>query len=352
MTEQNSDNFSQVRKRRIRYKGTHPRRFEEKYKELEGNRYSCEIQKVIDRGQTPAGTHRPICLKEILNILDLIPGLTGVDATLGFGGHTREIVKLIIPDGKVFAIDVDPIELPKTEQQLRNEGFLESNLIIRRMNFAGLPQLVNEAGRKFDFFLADLGVSSMQIDNPLRGFSFKSDGPLDLRLNPQKGLPVSEHLKKCSSEELSEIFSTNADEPFCQIIANEIVHSNSELSTTKHLASLIETALLKKNRTISRNEIKKSQQRIFQALRIFVNDEFTVLDQLLSLLPDCMSPGARIAFLTFHSGEDRRVKKAFRNGFRDGIYSKIAPDPIRPSAEERRSNPRSSCAKLRWAVVT
>jgi 16S rRNA (cytosine1402-N4)-methyltransferase len=125
MTEQTSNDSSGVKKRRIRYKGTYPRRFEEKYKELDGNRYSCEIQKVIDRGQTPVGTHRPICLKEILHILDLKPGLTGVDATLGFGGHTQEMLKLVLPDGKVFAIDVDPVELPKTEKRLRNEGFSE-----------------------------------------------------------------------------------------------------------------------------------------------------------------------------------------------------------------------------------
>jgi 16S rRNA (cytosine1402-N4)-methyltransferase len=352
MAVQNNNNFSEVKKRRLRYRGTHPRRFEEKYKELQGEQYASDIQKVLQRGQTPAGTHRPICLQEILHILDLKPGSVGVDATLGYGGHTQEILKKILPAGKLFGIDVDPIELPKTEQRLRNAGFLENNLIIRRMNFAGLPQLMNEAGQKFNFFLADLGVSSMQIDTPARGFSFKTDGPLDLRLNPQKGLPASEHLKKLSSEELAELFSLNADEPFNEIIADEIVHSNSEIATTKQLASLIDVSLRRKNKSISKEDIKKSQQRVFQALRIFVNDEFTVLDQLLSLLPGCMNPGARIAFLTFHSGEDRRVKKSFQNRLRTGVFKEIARDPVRPSAQERRSNPRSSCAKLRWAIMS
>ncbi len=351
MNEQNPQNNPEVRKRRIRYKGTHPRRFEEKYKELNREEYSTDIQKVIDRGQTPAGTHRPICLQEIITLLDLEPGIIGVDATLGYGGHSEEILKKILPDGKLFGIDVDPIELPKTEKRLRDAGFSEKNLIIRRMNFAGLPQLANEAGNYFDFFLADLGVSSMQIDTPSRGFSFKTDGPLDLRLNPQKGQSVSEHLKKLTCEDLAAILVDNADEPFSDHIAREITETKEKITTTRQLAEIIQAALTKRNKSISKEEIKKSQQRTFQALRIFVNDEYTVLDQLLTLLPGSMKPGARIVFLTFHSGEDRRVKKAFQNGFRSGIYSRIANEPVRPSAQERRSNPRSSCAKLRWAIV-
>lgn len=351
MNEQNPQDDGVVKKRRIRYKGTHPRRFEEKYKELQRDEYSADIQKVIDRGQTPAGTHRPICLQEIITLLDLKPGITGVDATLGYGGHSEEILRKILPDGKLFGIDVDPIELPKTEKRLRDAGFSEKNLIIRRMNFAGLPQLVNEAGDYFDFFLADLGVSSMQIDTPSRGFSFKTDGPLDLRLNPQKGQPVSEHLKKLTCEEIAEILTQNADEPFSEHIAREISETKEKIATTRQLAEIVQTALTKRNKGITKEEIKKSQQRTFQAFRIFVNDEYTVLDQLLALLPGCMKPGARVVFLTFHSGEDRRVKKAFQNGLRSGVYSKIANEPVRPSAQERRSNPRSSCAKLRWAIV-
>jgi 16S rRNA (cytosine1402-N4)-methyltransferase len=351
MTEQDATGPVPIKKRRVRYKGTHPRNFEQKYKEHQGERYASDIQKVIDRGQTPAGTHRPICLQEILKVLDLKSGDIGIDATLGYGGHAQEILKKILPDGKLYGIDVDPIELPRTEQRLRNAGFSEKNLIIRRMNFAGLPQLVNESRNYFDFFLADLGVSSMQIDTPSRGFSFKTDGPLDLRLNPQKGHPVSYHLKKLSLDELSELFTLNADEPFSKIIAHEIIFSKVDITTTKQLTSLIENALRKNNSCICKEDIKKSQQRVFQALRIYINDEFTVLDQLLTLLPSCMKPGARIALLTFHSGEDRRVKKAFQSGLRTGVYKEIAREPIRPSPQERRSNPRSSCAKLRWAIM-
>ncbi|HEX2956842.1 MAG TPA: 16S rRNA (cytosine(1402)-N(4))-methyltransferase [Chitinispirillaceae bacterium] len=153
MNEQNSQHNSEVKKRRIRYKGTHPRRFEEKYKEHQRDMYSADIQKVIERGQTPAGTHRPICLHEIISLLDLKSGICGVDATLGYGGHSEAILQKILPDGKLYGIDVDPVELPKTEKRLRDAGFSEKNLIIRRMNFAGLPQLVNDAGEYLCFFL-------------------------------------------------------------------------------------------------------------------------------------------------------------------------------------------------------
>ncbi len=316
-------------KRRVRYKGTHPRRFEEKYKELHIDKYGDDVQKVISRGQTPAGTHRPICVKEILDILDLMPGMIGVDATLGYGGHTQEILQKILPNGKGYGLDVDPLELPKTESRLRSLGFTENNFIARRMNFAGLPQLINESRCLFDFFLADLGVSSMQIDTPDRGFSFKLDGPLDLRLNPNRGSHVSSLLKTLNSEELAAILHDNADEPYCHVIADAICKYDGPVTTTKQLASIIHDALTQR-RSVNPDDIKKSQQRVFQALRIYINNEYGVLDQLLSLLPSCLNPGARVAFLTFHSGEDRRVKKTFQNGLRKGIYSSIAPTPIRP----------------------
>jgi 16S rRNA (cytosine1402-N4)-methyltransferase len=341
--------LSPIKKRRVRYRGTHPRHFEEKYKELQGEHYSADVNKVLERGQTPAGTHRPICVKEILTVLDPKPGMTGLDATLGYGGHSQEILRLIVPNGKLFGIDVDPIELPRTEARLRKLGFTEENLAVRRMNFAGLPQLLPEAGGEFDFVLADLGVSSMQIDTPSRGFSFKIDGPLDLRLNPLRGQPVSTLLKTLSIESLTDIFVNNSDEPHSKIIAHAIFQTRNDICTTNQLANVIKDVLSAPRKNIPADDIKKSQQRVFQALRILVNDEFTVLDQFLSLLPACLKPHGRVAILTFHSGEDRRVKKSFLHGFRTGIYKEIAREPIRPTPQERRTNPRSTCAKLRWA---
>ena len=340
--------------RRKRYKGTHPKKFDEKYKEHQPGKYAGDIEKILDKGYTPAGMHRSICVDEILQCLKLSPGEKGLDATLGYGGHSREILKYILPGGVLYATDVDPFELPRTAARLAEQGFGDDVLKIRQMNFAGIEQVVAESGL-LDFVLADLGVSSMQIDNPDRGFSLKTDGPLDLRLNPLKGKPASELLKKITSEKLESIFSENADEPNAGIIANAIsfaIKSGNPLSTTSELKNCIAAALKFIPAHIREEQIKKSCQRCFQALRIEVNDEFGALEKFLEKLPGSLAPWGRVAILSFHSGEDRRVKKSFQRFFRDGIYSEVAPDPIRPSLQEINSNPRARSAKLRWAIRT
>jgi 16S rRNA (cytosine1402-N4)-methyltransferase len=284
-------------------------------------------------------------VREILEVLDPKPGETGLDATLGFGGHAQEILPRLAPGGRLFGIDVDPLELPRTEARLRSLGFGEDVLVVRRMNFAGIATLPGG----FDFVLADLGVSSMQIDNPSRGFTYKAEGPLDLRLNPGRGRPASALLQAASEEELEAILTENSDEPYAAVLARAL--HGQPIATTTQLAKLVRQTVQGEFRETERQqELRKVLQRTFQALRIAVNDEFTVLDQFLSLLPKCLNPGGRVAILTFHSGEDRRVKKAFQAGHREGLYRDIAPEPVRPSAEERRANPRSSSAKLRWAI--
>jgi 16S rRNA (cytosine1402-N4)-methyltransferase len=336
-------------RRRIRYKGTHPRNFAEKYKELDPQVHTQELEKVRERGHTPAGTHRPICLQEILEILEPKPGETGLDATLGFGGHAEAILPRLQPGGRLFGLDVDPLELPRTEARLRALGFGADLLVVKRMNFAGLPNLLPEIGGGLDFVLADLGVSSMQIDNPARGFTFKAEGPLDLRLNPQRGQPASALVQRLSAAELAEILVTNSDEPCAEAIAQAM--KEAPATTTRQLANQVRQALKGVFPEATREaDTRTSLQRTFQALRIAVNDEFGVLDQFLALLPRCLKPGARVAILTFHSGEDRRVKKAFQAGCREGGYARIAEAPIRPGPEERRANPRSASAKLRWAI--
>ncbi len=339
-----------LKKRRVRYRGTHPRRFEEKYKELNPQLYSSEVEKVMDRGQTPAGMHRPVLVREALECLGLRPGMVGADATLGFGGHAQEILKLIAPGGRLFGIDVDPMELPRTEVRLRKLGFSEDVLVVKRMNFAGLPQLLPEAGGGFDFVLADLGVSSMQLDNPARGFSFKREAPLDLRLNPDKGQPASAIFKSITEEELTELLIANSDEPHAKSIARAILKSRRPVETTTQLTDIVSQALWHLPNQTRQEQIKKSLQRTFQALRIAVNDEFGVLEQFLRLLPGCLKVGGRAVILTFHSGEDSRVMRSFSEGYYSGIYSQIAREPVRATGEERRANPRSTCAKLRWAV--
>ena len=344
---------AQPHTRRVRYQGTHPRQFEEKYKELDPVRHAQEIQKVMDRGQTPAGMHRSICVKEILEILNPQPGETGLDATLGFGGHTQEILPRLLPGGRLIGLDVDPLVLPRTEARLRRLGFDESMLSVRRMNFSDIATLLSETPGGFDVVLADLGVSSMQIDNPARGFSFKTEGPLDLRLDPSCGQSASELLLSVTRARLRDLLTDNSDEPFAVELAAAL--QGQYLETTTQLATLIRDTLAATfKRSLPQDEreaeTKKALQRTFQALRIEVNNEFGVLDQFLAALPSCLKPGGRVVIMSFHSGEDRRVKKAFQSGERNGTYARVAPELIRPSFEEQRANPRSSSTKLRWAV--
>ncbi|MDA8244269.1 MAG: 16S rRNA (cytosine(1402)-N(4))-methyltransferase RsmH [Elusimicrobia bacterium] len=337
-------------KRRVRYSGTHPRRFEQKYKELDPAKYADQIEHIIAKGLTPAGTHRPICVDEILQILSPKPGETIFDATLGYGGHARKILPKLLPGGRYFAVDVDTVELPKTEARLRAEGYGPDVLTIRKMNYAGILGLLGEAGGGFDCVLADLGVSSMQLDNPERGFTYKADGPLDLRLNPERGQPASEFLKTVTADKLKALFEENSDEPHALMAARAIKEAVLPIKTTSDLAKAVRAGLAKASPKPGEEDIKKTLQRVFQALRIEVNGEFSALDRFLEALPWAVKPGGRIAVLTFHSGEDRRVKKAFFRGEEQGLYSSVAQTPSRPSAAERRSNPRSSSAKLRWAV--
>ena len=340
-------------KRRVRYKGTHPRKFEEKYKELNPEKYADTVAKVISKGSTPAGMHISIMVKEILDFLEIKPGQKGLDATLGYGGHTRKMLEQLQGSGHIYGLDVDPIEIVKTTQRLRNAGFGEEIFTSIQENFANIGKVAVEHG-PFQFMLADLGVSSMQIDNPERGFSYKLDGPLDLRLNPQKGVSAAERLTQVSEDELIGMMVENSDEPYAEEIAAVIskeLRKGQKIDTTTKLRECIETALafLPDNKE-KKDIVKKSCQRVFQALRIDVNSEFEVLDQFLNSLPEALADGGRVAILTFHSGEDRMVKKAFKKYYKEGIFSQISEDVIRPSAEECRNNGRARSTKMRWAI--
>ena len=396
-------------KRRVRYKGTHPRTFEEKYKEHDPEKYADTVARVIEKGSTPAGMHIPIMVNEILEFLQIRPGQKGLDATLGYGGHTRKMLEKLTeasgtseltdqvyikddvqtkndlwenpeensednsrdnpadnsennseevfrrkaPEGHLYALDVDPIEIVKTGERLQKAGYGEEILTILQQNFANLETVAKEYG-PFDFMLADLGVSSMQIDDPKRGFSYKADGPLDLRLDPQHGIPASQRLRELNREELIGMLVENSDEPYAEQIASEICKTfkkGGSMDTTTALREAIERALcfLPENKE-KKDILKKTCQRVFQALRIDVNSEFEVLEAFLNALPEALADGGRVAILTFHSGEDRLVKKAFQQYYREGIFEEIATDVIRPTAEECRQNGRARSTKLRWAI--
>jgi 16S rRNA (cytosine1402-N4)-methyltransferase len=372
------DSPAPPRKRRPRYAGTHPRRFGEKYKELDAARYPEEREKVLASGKTPAGTHVPVLVAEVLEALAPAPGEAAVDATLGYGGHASEILRRVLPGGRLLGLDVDPVELPKTARRLAalatELGAPDAVKTVKR-NFAGLRKLLDEEGleRGADVVLADLGVSSMQLDDPERGFSWKHDVPLDLRMNPGRGLPAGELLLKMKREEIEDFLRRFGDEPEAGRIAAALREKVDSLRAapphesdaarpaaahihllrnlrTSDVTQAVESAYEGRTSRDASEARKSSLQRTFQALRILVNDELTALDAFLRDLPSCLAPGGRAAILTFHSGEDRRVKKAFKAGLDAKLYARVAGEVVRATPEERGRNPRSSSAKLRWAV--
>mgnify|MGYP004488615713 FL=1 len=339
-------------KRRVHYKGKYPKKFEEKYKELQPDKYGDTIAHVIEKGNTPAGMHISIMVKEILDFLQIKPGEIGFDATLGYGGHTKAMLERLEGQGHIYATDVDPEESAKTKKRLADLGFGEEILTVRLQNFCTIDEIAKEVGG-FNFILADLGVSSMQIDNPKRGFSFKVDGPLDLRLNQEAGISAAERLDTITREELAGMLYENSDEPYCEELAKAItdeIRKGNRIDTTTKLRAVIEKTLDFLPEKEKKDTIKKTCQRTFQALRIDVNREFEVLYEFMEKLPDALRPGGRVAILTFHSGEDKLVKRALKEGYKAGIYADYAKDVVRPSAQECVKNGRARSTKMRWAV--
>ncbi len=331
--------------RRKRYSGKNPRRFEDKYKEHDPARYGDTVARVLASGKTPAGSHIPILVEESLAALQLQPGMIGVDATLGYGGHALRILETIAPTGKLIGLDLDPLELPKTAARLAAAGYGSDLFEAVRSNYAGIAKVLAERNQsEVDFIFADLGCSSMQFDDPARGFSFKSAGPLDMRMNPDRGLSAADWLAKVSAEKLEIALVDHSDEPRAETLA--LALAGKSFTNTLALAQAIRESL----RVSDDDERELTVRRVFQAVRIAVNEEFTALDAFLRMLPKCLKPGGRAAILTFHSGEDRRVKQVMKAGVRDGIFSEMSEDIVIAGPEERRLNPRSSSAKLRWVT--
>lgn len=331
--------------RRKRYSGRNPRRFEDKYKEHNPERYGETVAKVMASGKTPAGSHIPVMVDECLAALCLTPGMTGVDATLGYGGHALRILEKISPSGTLLGLDIDPIEQPKTEDRIRAAGYGAAHFLAVRSNYAGIAKaLSSQRIPAVDFIFADLGCSSMQLDDPSRGFSFKTAGPLDMRMNPSRGLSAADWLQKISAEKLEAALHENADEPRAESLAEAL--AGGCFPTTAAFAKAIRESV----RISDESEIDLTVRRVFQAVRIAVNEEFTALDAFLRALPDCLKSGGRAVIMTFHSGEDRRVKRTMKVGIRDGIFAEMSDEVVVASPEERRLNPRSCAAKLRWVT--
>jgi len=342
-------------RRRPRYPGTHPRRFEQRYKELDPQAYPGIHEHVRAQGRTPAGTHVAVLLAEVLDCLAPRPGEVAVDCTVGHGGHAWEILQRISPGGRLIGLDVDAEQLAGTGRRLGWPVWRESDgaglpaggARLHRSHFAGIAKVLAREGlAAADLILADLGVSSMQIDDPRRGFSYKYDGPLDMRMDDRLPHTAADLLASLSGAELSAALRALADEPAHERIARAIVQCRERMpiKTTRQLTRIVLSAMPEQAR-----KQRKSAARTFQALRMLVNDELGGLAQWLRVAPYCLRPGGRLAVITFHSGEQGCVEQALADGLRDGIFAAATTQPIRPAPHEIAENPRSRSARLYWA---
>jgi 16S rRNA (cytosine1402-N4)-methyltransferase len=342
--------------RRRRYSGTHPKSYQQKYKEHNIAAYPDIKAHLRAKGKTPAGSHIPVLIEEVIGCLRPRPGETIVDCTVGYGGHASEFIRHIGPTGKLIALDVDSAELERTRQRLSKENVPVS---FYRSNFAGIANVLKKEGLTgCDIIFADLGVSSMQIDNPDRGMSYKHKGPLDMRMDERLKQTGEDLLNTLCEEELSKAFLELADEPDHQKIARLIVTRRTvqAITQTEQLVRLIfHVKGLTPKTWQQQNQAKFGKlhpaARTFQALRILVNDELGCLKELLRIAPYCLNPAGRIGIISFHSGEDRLVKRSFRDNVRNGIYQSASRSPLVPRIKEIISNPRSSSAKFRYAVL-
>ncbi len=292
--------------------------------------------------------HIPVLLNDVLEALAPRPGQVVVDCTVGLAGHSAELLRRISPGGRLIAIDFDPANISIARARLESVG---GTFEIYHNNFAGLPAVLGQAGvAQVDGVLADVGVASTQIDDPARGFSYRRPGPLDMRMDSTRGQPASAIINKISERELAEALLQLGDETDAPAIAKLVVQrrARTPITTTEQLCAIVCEA---RDFTLVRAAGAKLHPaaRTFQALRILVNRELANLDRLLAVLPQCLKPGGVAAIISFHSGEDRRVKDAFREGFRGGVYSEFTREPVVADPEEARANPRSRSAKLRWA---
>ncbi|MBN1974078.1 MAG: 16S rRNA (cytosine(1402)-N(4))-methyltransferase RsmH [Sedimentisphaerales bacterium] len=356
--EQTGNGGQPQHKRRPRYGGSHPRRFEHKYKEHNIEAYPEMRDHLLEKGKTPVTTHIPVLIEEVMENLATKPGEIVADCTVGYGGHAMEFMKRIGHNGKLIAFDVDKDELERTRERLSMENVPAS---FYRSNFAGIANALNkEKIDGYDIIFADLGVSSMQIDNPQRGMSYKHEGPLDMRMDDRLKQTGADLLNKLSEEELSNVLSEFADERDHEKIASMIAaeRQTEPITQTSQLVELIFRAkglsakAWKKKQLSSKSNLLHPAALTFQALRILVNDELGSLKELLRIAPYCLRPGGRIGIISFHSGEDRLVKKSFREGVKNGTYQSAAEDVIVPQFKEINSNPRSASAKFRWAMKT
>jgi 16S rRNA (cytosine1402-N4)-methyltransferase len=296
--------------------------------------------------------------EEVLALLKPAPGEIALDCTLGFAGHARAIMERVAPTGRLIGLEWDGDQLERARALVEGTGL---PFALHHANFAGAARiLAQENVEAVDLLVADLGMSSMQVDDPERGFSYVRDGPLDMRMDRTRGKTATAVLATISQDDLAAALEHLGDEPQANDIARAIVEARKvrPILRTTELAAIIAGAA---GQPASRESgwrlhpTKKNWQshpaaRTFQALRILVNRELANLQELLRTLPQLMKPGGRVAIISFHSGEDRMVKNALRQQKEAGWWTEVAAEPVRPSEQEKLTNPRSRSAKLRWSV--
>jgi 16S rRNA (cytosine1402-N4)-methyltransferase len=300
---------------------------------------------------TPAGEHRPVLLTEVLEVLDLQPGMTVLDCTVGWAGHSIELLRRVGPMGLLIGLDMDSENLPKARERLEAVGH---PFHLHHANFAAIEQILAEHGiTQVHGLVADLGMSSMQVDDPERGFSYSRDGALDMRMDRTRGRTAAQLIATISEAELAKQLRQIGDEPHADGIASAIVRARGDgaITTTKQLANIIQEATKQQDWQLHPTAGKWNLHpaaRTFQTLRILVNRELANLEHLLRMLARILHTNAAAAIISFHSGEDRQVKAAFRVGRQEGVFSAISEEHVRATSEERFCNPRSRSAKMRW----
>lgn len=358
------------KRRRPRYSGKHPKQFDHRYKELDPAAYPKIQDHVRSQGRTPAGTHVPVLAEEVLAALRPQAGEIVADCTIGYGGHAVEFILRIGPTGRLIGLDVDAVQVERTAARLAAltrptadagpdaTAAGHAQVSIHRSHFAGLGKILAREGIDgFDVIFADLGASSMQIDDPNRGFSYKFDGPLDMRMDDRLPRTAADLLAQLSAAELSACLRELADEPHAERIAGCIARHRAvkPIERTRQLVNIVFEAKglsrrIWRDRPADQRDQLHPAARTFQALRMRVNDEMGGLAQFLRIAPHCLRSGGRIGIISFHSGEDQQVRNAFREGWDAGVFAEIAETPIRPTSKEIAANPRGRSAVFRWAV--
>ena len=320
-------------------------------------RFSTKKPPIRAIGKTKPGTHRPVLYREVIETLSPKPGDVAADCTLGYGGHARRIMEKLGPSGVLVGFDVDQAEQQKTIKRLSD---LNAELKAVNRNFREIATVMRELGIDgFDVILADLGISSMQVDDASRGISYKADGPLDMRMDMRLEKTGADILLEYSEQQLSTIFDKYSDEPDHEVIAKWIIGQRQAkpIETVNELLRLVLNAKGHTEKTWAKAQ--KTQRfgathpaaRVFQTVRIEVNDELGALRDLLASAPQCLKAGGRLGIISFHSGEDNMVRDSFTSQFEAGIYSQISTKSIRPTTGEVARNPRSSSARYRWAIM-